>query len=552
MILISPERAREMDASAAQLWQVAGLQLMENAGAAVARAVRLIGASRVCVVAGTGNNGGDGAVAARHLLASGVDVRVHYVGGAPRAPGDAMAAYNALKASSPQVLVEAEGADAGAGAGGDTRSDFGRLRADLQWADVVVDALLGTGFSGTPHQPAAGAISLMNECARKIVAVDVPSGLDSATGHVPGQCVRADLTVSFGHAKLGLLLQPGAAAAGRIVVDHIGFPRCELHFEPRAEMIDPDRVRALLPARSGVMHKGDAGKVLVLAGSEPMPGAAVLTSMSCLRSGAGLAYLAAVPAVAAAAVARYPEIVTLGPENASAMAPSVDAVVVGPGMGNTPATAAAVAAVMERVSGIPVVLDADALNCLNGDVRPVREWSRRGVSIALTPHPGELARLMGCSVPDIEHDRVGWVRRASEASGAVVVLKGARTLVAAPDGRLAVNPTGNNGMATAGSGDVLAGVLGAICAGVSAARRSCQSAGTLPALPTDEVFKAACSAVFCHGLAGDLAAGRKGTRGMTAGDLLDSVPDAFSLVEGDPAGLWKRMPCVPMSLFERW
>lgn len=557
MILISPARAREMDARTAQLWKVAGRQLMENAGAAVARAVRLTGASRVCVVAGAGNNGGDGAVAARHLLASGVDVRVHYPAGAPRQPGDAFDAYCALKASSPEALAEEA-------AGG---SSLDRLRADLEWADVAVDALLGTGFAGAPHEAAAGAISLMNEHAPRIVAVDVPSGVDACTGHTPGQCVRACLTVSFGHAKLGMLLHPAAAAVGRIVVDHIGFPRRELEHDPSAQMIDPDSVRALLPARGAQMHKGDAGRVLVMAGSPYMPGAAALAAMACLRSGAGLTYLATAPAAAACAVALHPEIVTMASADAPAMASSVDAVVAGPGMGDTPATRAALCALMETLAehapGLPAVLDADALNCLEGDVSMLAEWSRRGVRMTLTPHPGELARLMRCSVNDIARDRAVWARRASEATGAVVALKGARTLVAAPNGMIAVNPTGNSGMATAGSGDVLAGAAGAMCAGIAVAVASrvglaarggggeCGGADC-GGIGIDALFGAARAAVFCHGLAGDIAAQRRGARGMTAGDILDCLPDAFSMAEGDPAGLWKQMPCVPMSLFERW
>lgn len=528
MILISPARAREMDARAAQLWGVAGSQLMENAGAAVARAVRLMGASRVCIVAGSGNNGGDGAVAARHLQSSGVEVRVHYVGDPGRTSGDALAAYRSLKSASPEVLAGVL-TDADGGAGG--------LRADLEWADVVVDAVLGTGFAGVPQGPAGAAITLMNEHAAKVVSVDVPSGLDAATGRAPAQCVRACLTVSFGHAKQGLVLD-GGMAAGRVIVDPIGFPRAELEYGYSAELLDPDSVRARLPARPDELHKGDAGRVLVVAGSPPMPGAAALASMACLRSGAGLSYLAAAPSVAATVVARHPEVVTMAQAEAAQMAASVDAVVVGPGLGNTPATAEVVGSVVERAAGVPVVLDADALNCLNGDVGMLKEWSRRGMRAALTPHPGELARIMGCSAPDIGRDRAAWARRAAEATGAVVVLKGARTLVAAPDGRLAVNPTGNSGMATAGSGDVLSGVLGAMCAG---------GAGGL-----GSVFDAACAAVFCHGVAGDLAAEAKGKRGMTAGDVLHCLPASFAAVERDPSVLWRQMPCVPMSLFERW
>ena len=500
----------------------------------------------MCIVVGSGNNGGDGSVAARHLLAYGARVRVHCLCDPGRLTGDARAAFESLRQcverAAGGLWPESSGSSRGSGGSAGAiiiQPSHDELRRDLKWAHVTVDALLGTGFSRTVHGPAAEAISLINEHSRTVVAVDVPSGLDAATGKAPGACVNADVTVTFGHAKLGLLVHDGPRHAGRIVVDHIGMPAPLLAFGAlngaALEMLDPERVQAALPPRTPQMHKGEAGRVLVVAGSPPMPGAAALCAMASLRSGAGLAYLASYPEVARAAAARYSEIVMVPPGETLERAASADCVVAGPGMGNSARTREMIRLLLEEGIGATLVLDADALNCLEGRAHLLAAAARRGARLVLTPHPGELARLMGCSVREIQSDRVSWAVSAAGATGAVVILKGARTLVAAPDGRLAVNPTGNSGMATAGSGDVLAGVVAAMCASRSPAP-----------------FDAACAAAFCHGLAGDIAAERRGERGITAGDVLECLPDAFAEVEGHPAALWKSMPCVPMSEFERW
>ena len=235
------------------------------------------------------------------------------------------------------------------------------------------------------------------------------------------------------------------------------------------EMLDPERVQAALPPRTPQMHKGEAGRVLVVAGSPPMPGAAALCAMASLRSGAGLAYLASYPEVARAAAARYSEIVMVPPGETLERAASADCVVAGPGMGNSARTREMIRLLLEEGIGATLVLDADALNCLEGRAHLLAAAARRGARLVLTPHPGELARLMGCSVREIQSDRVSWAVSAAGATGALEILKGARTLVAAPDGRLAVNPPKQR-MATAGS-DVLAGVVAAMCAQIACALR---------------------------------------------------------------------------------
>lgn len=528
-----------MDKAAYDDYRMAGQLLMENAGSAIARAVMQVAAGtachplrppRVCVLAGGGNNGGDGLVAARHLLDDSAEVRVHLICNAQRVAGDAKVALDILMAASPECVV----------ASGQQLSP--ELSQDLVWADIVVDALLGTGVTGAPSETMGQAISLINGCGRKVVSVDVPSGLDAATGATPGHCVKSDVTVTFGHAKVGLVLHPGVGYSGQVVVDHIGMPAPLLQSaDCRMELLDPHAVAAALPARAATSHKGDFGRVLVVAGSRTMPGAAALASMACLRSGAGLVYLAAPEPVASVALGKHPEIVsvpvTQSPEGgiaASAVddilrqAALCDCVAVGPGMGDCEHTRAVVGGLLSVSTSTPLVVDADAINALAEDLTVLKRARR---PVVITPHPGELARIAGVGTAQIQQERLFWAYEAAKRTGAVVVLKGARTIVADAEGNLAVNPTGNSGMATAGSGDVLTGMVACICA---------RNPG---------IFRAVSTATFCHGLAGDIAAERVGAAGMVASDIISDIPRALHMIQCDSLGLWRRMSCVPMGFF---
>ncbi len=540
MRLATPDEMRQMDREASERYGVSGLALMENAGAAVARVASRV-ASRaaaaglrrsaehtrpvsVCIIAGRGNNGGDGFVAARHLAGYGARVWVYVVGDPSTIVGDARINMDAMAGAGVGVvpLVDEEAWNA--------------ARADLAQADVIIDAILGTGARGAPSPEAARAISLMNESTAPVVAVDAPSGVDALTGAVLGECVIAHTTVTLALAKTGLLTYPGAYYAGRVVLDGIGMPPRLLDLgEIKTHLTTPDDVRAALPVRRPDAHKGDFGSVLIVAGSPGMSGAPSLAAMGALRSGAGLVHLLVPAGIAGEVSARHAEVmVHPAPEPCVSpileMAARCQGVVVGPGMSCCERTATIVDAVISEIR-VPLVLDADAINVMAGRAQALREAR---APVVITPHPGELGRLFGVGADEINRDRLGWARRAALETGATVVLKGARTVIAGTGGEAYVNPTGNSGMATAGMGDVLSGAAGSLCAA---------GLGSLAA--------GYCSA-YIHGLAGDFAARERGADGMVAGDVLAHIPEAFGAVRTKTAMLWGMMPVAYSHLPEGW
>ncbi|HUK65640.1 MAG TPA: NAD(P)H-hydrate dehydratase [Anaeromyxobacteraceae bacterium] len=501
MRLVTAAEMRAIDRAAIEECGVAGGELMERAGAAVARAAHayLGPKGRVLVLCGAGNNGGDGYVAARHLRAEGVDVRVAAVAPSASLRGDALSAREAAVREGVPILEEPAPETLEAGLG-----------------DVLLDALFGTGLSRAPEGAPAEAIArigALRQRGAKVVAVDVPSGLSADTGRPLGRCVHADATVTFGFHKRGLVLHPGPAYAGEVVLADIGIPaRAATAVPVGCELLTEDLVRALVPPRPPEAHKGDAGRVLVLAGSPGHTGAAQLALLGALRGGAGLVTLAARAEVVPLALAHRPEAMSavlpgqgalgLGDlEALLALVKGMDALVIGPGIPRGPATGALLRALLERAR-VPAAIDADALNALAETPGGPRDL---GAPAVLTPHPGEMARLTGRTIAMVQADRIGLALESARAWGSVVVLKGARTVVAAPSEPPAVVPTGNPGMATGGTGDVLAGLTGALLA-----------SGLAP-------FAAARVAAFAHGAAGDLAAERWGERGLLASDLADEL-----------------------------
>jgi hydroxyethylthiazole kinase-like uncharacterized protein yjeF len=479
--------------------------LMERAGRAVADATRsLLGGvygRRAVVVAGTGNNGGDGLVAARHLARAGVRVSVALL--EPDAFEGAAAANLARLREAPdgaRIRPFAPGA----------------LARELDRADVVVDAIFGTGFHGVADGAAAAAIEEIAACGAPVVAVDVPSGVNGETGGVDGPAVRADLTVTFGAAKPGLVLLPGAELAGVVEVVDIGFPR-EL-VTSDTWLLEAADVAEWVPERGADTHKRSAGYVVVIGGSRRMTGAVCLAGEAAYRGGAGLVTLAVPEGILPVVQGRLEE-ATFVPlrETASGGVAAIDSladaldgadcVAVGPGLGTEPETAEAVRALV-RSSPIPVVVDADGLNAFAGRAGDLAD--RRSPAV-LTPHAGEFARLAGMSAAEVGADRIGNARKLATETNAVVLLKGSRTVVAAPEGDVLVNPTGTSYLATGGTGDVLTGVVAALIA-----RR----------VPP---FRAAGAAAFVHGVAGRLAGGELGD-GATSVDVLRLVPRAFGEV----------------------
>jgi NAD(P)H-hydrate epimerase len=491
-----------------------GALLMENAGAAVAAVAlaRYPGARHVVVVCGKGNNGGDGFVVARRLRHRGATAIL--VGRREDVAGDARLHLLAYERSG-GLLLEA-------GAEGAWATAEERLGA----ADLVIDALLGTGLEQEPRALAKQAISSMRSAADRgvpVVAVDLPSGVPSDSGQVPWPAVRADLTVTFAAAKLGHALPPACDLAGELIVADIGIPEsCLAARGSRVGLIEASDAARAFAARPPGSHKGTFGHVLVIAGSVGKTGAAVLAATAALRGGAGLVTLATPEKALAFLPGLRPELMTeplaataagaIGGSAALAraldLAEARDAVVLGPGLGQEAETRDFVRELVARCPR-PVVLDADGLNALGaiGDAAD-SVTPARARPLVLTPHPGEMARLMNTTSAEVQSRRLEVAQALSLRTGAHVVLKGQRTLVAEPSGRVAVNPTGNPGMATGGTGDVLAGLLGAL-------------------LAHHDPWLASLAAVFVHGHAGDLAAARLGQSSLLAGDLIDELSHAI-------------------------
>ncbi len=501
MRLVGSAEMREIDRAAIEAYGIPSLTLMDRAGRAVAEAaLELAGpAGRMVVVCGGGNNGGDGYVAARLLRGAGRDARVLALVPPGRLSPDARAVREQAQRAGVPIDEGGELAVLDAGVG-----------------DVVLDAIFGTGLGRAPQGAFAAAIAAV-EAARvagaRVLAVDVPSGLSADTGRPLGACVRADRTITFAFQKRGLVLFPGAALAGDVSVADIGIPPEAARRVPiGCELVSDAEARMLVPARAPDAHKGDAGRVLVIAGSPGKTGAAHLALTGALRGGAGLVTLAARPEVLPFALAGRPEAMSaalpgdgpLGPGDLQALlalAREADALVVGPGIPRGPGTAELLLALLAGAQK-PAVVDADGLNALAEATAGLADLA---VPLVLTPHPGEMARLCGATVQEIQADRIGAAAAKAREWRATVMLKGARTVIADPEGPPAVVVTGNAGLATGGTGDVLAGLCGALLAG---------------GLPPPAAARVGS---HVHGRAGDLAARSFGERGLLAGDLGEAI-----------------------------
>jgi NAD(P)H-hydrate epimerase len=498
-----------------------GAELMERAGRAVARvAIDELGGRygrRVLVLCGKGNNGGDGFVVARLLAREGIAVTCMLTFDPAEAKGDAAEHLDRMR----RAGVEARRFD---------------LDEETDGYDAVVDAIFGTGFRGSAEGEAARAIEATSghPC---VVSVDIPSGVDGATGAVQGPVVSARVTVAMAAEKIGTAVPPGSVHAGRVEVADIGIDPNVRHLHSDGapargvavgsfiEMAEAADVATSLSPRSPASHKRSVGSVAVLAGSDEMRGAALLTARGAMRMGAGYVTLGTTAEVKDAAAASLPELlcreVSAGGvldggalERFSDVIERADALALGPGLGTGDEQVALVARVLAEVE-VPVVLDADALNVLAGDVEPLR---RRARPTVITPHPAELGRLLQVDTPEVVADRVGAALEAAARFPSVVVLaKGHRTVIAYGGGKAAVViPVGGPELATAGTGDVLTGALTAVVAG-----------GSPP-------VGAAISAAYVHGVAGSVAGQRVGASGVVAGDVADALPEAVFLLSSAP------------------
>jgi hydroxyethylthiazole kinase-like uncharacterized protein yjeF len=504
--VLTAAEMRAADAAATRQLGIPSLVLMENAGRGLAEIVRReLGGldSPAVIVCGGGSNGGDGLVAARHLARLGVPVRVLLA--APRAKFQGDAAV-ALAAAERMGLTIEDGSDWG---------DQATWAAHLAGAGAVVDALFGIGVRGEIRGIPAMALAAMNAASGRKIAADLPSGLDADTGRAAGAVFRADVTATMGAWKLGLAIE-AAGPAGRVEVVDLGVPILTGGGTAGVALLDAAGIAALVPRRAVDAHKGSSGHLVVVAGSAGKTGAAFLVGQAGLRGGAGLVTIASTAAGQVALdgkaielmTARYAEGDDADPEASGAaleaLAEHAAALAIGPGI----PTGAGMRAVVHRLASRldrPTVLDADALNALGTDAP--RLLASAPAARVLTPHPGEMGRLLGISIAEVQSDRLGHARGLATASRAVVVLKGARTIVAAPDGRIFINPIACASLATAGSGDVLCGLIGALLA------------RGLDALAAAQV------GVFVHGAAGEELAPRLGD-GVAAGDL----PPAIAVV----------------------
>ncbi len=489
--------SRAVDSWAIDQQGVPGLDLMERAGAGVTRAVEaVVPDGPVAVVCGKGNNGGDGLVVARLLREAGREVVVLCLAPAHEYRGDAAENLRRLPGDPPVQL--ADGASA------------------LARASAIVDAVLGTGFQGEPHGPSVAAIDAINDSRAPVVAVDVPSGVDASSGVVAGKAVRAAVTVTFHAAKPGLWIMPGKAHAGEVRTLDIGIPR-GAPLQASIGLIER-RVCALLPRRGAGTTKFASGELVVAGGSRGLIGAPRMASQAAMRAGAGYV-IACVPAAVqdVLATAATPELMTRGLAEADgSLAPEAVASVIenirpggalalGPGLGRSDG-AVAFARELARSANAPLVLDADGLNAHAGRLP---ELAVRKAPTVLTPHAGELGRLLELDSAEIERERLHQVRDAAARSGAIVVLKGDDTLIAEPDGRVAVSRGGSPALATAGTGDVLTGVIGALLA------------------QGRDAFVAAAAGVWLHAEAGREAARRQGAaEGVIASDVIGALPAA--------------------------
>jgi ADP-dependent NAD(P)H-hydrate dehydratase / NAD(P)H-hydrate epimerase len=491
--VVTPTEMAALDSFTINTVGVPGAVLMERAALAVAgQVVRRYPGVPVLVACGPGNNGGDGLTAARILHLQGVQVCCF----APRMEykGDALINLNAARNAGVRLLCSMQ-----------------EFQAAPVQAGVIVDALFGTGLKNEISGQWAEIIASFNASGKPVVAVDIPSGIDGETGRIRGSAAKANCTVTFQYMKTGHCLYPGREHTGELVIADIGIAENKGLFMPRRVLETGD---AAYPERKKNSHKGCYGHVAVIAGSLGMLGAGALASRAAMRGGAGLVTWVLPQSLAIAASSLVTEAMILpvpdeggrltAQKSESAVLEALkskSAAVVGPGLSRNLNTVELIRNILHKID-IPIVVDADGLFAVSGYPEVFLSGQR-----VLTPHPGEMARLMGCAIADVEADPLGAVQRCSAQYGGAAVLKGSTTLIASGDDT-AINLTGNPGMATGGSGDVLAGLTGALLAqGFSA-------------------YDAACRACRLHGLAGDIAAGMKGQAGLVAGDIVESLPGA--------------------------
>ncbi len=513
MKLVTGEVMAEIDRRTIEEAGIPGVILMEKAGQGVAdKAVSMVGEGekKILILCGPGNNGGDGFVAARILAHRGFPVHVFLIGNVPE-EGEAAVNYNILSNLGLEVIVLKD------------EKTLWQVTRDREY-QLIIDALLGTGLKGEVRGLAEEAISFINSQEIPVLSVDIPSGLDSSNGMVLGQAVEADVTVTFGLSKVGLQVYPGCVYSGEVEVIDIGIP----HFiteeaETNAVMVEEKWARKHYPHRSIEAYKGSCGRIFIVGGCRGMTGAPLLAAQGAFRSGAGVVTLGVPASLNDIFEIKATEVISCPlPESkpgllGSSALPVVleksknkDFLVLGPGLGRGKEIEALVEGLIKE-SNLPIILDADGINALPGP----RILKDRRARTVLTPHFGEMARLLDVSKDEVLAAPFEVARAFAQEWEVILVLKGPHSLVALPDGNVYVNSSGNPGLATAGSGDVLTGVI----AGIMGQNIS--------------LSEAVAMGVYLHGKAGDFAVDEKGIYGINAGDLVEFLPQAWKAIKED-------------------
>ena len=505
---------------------ISGVVLMENAALKIVKHIELylqhkklaqnveayfsqkkLAQNTVVIVAGKGNNAGDAFVVARHLIVAGMKVKLFCLFDKECINGDARLNFDILQSIG--AVTEFLQND----------SELDTLGSEIKNAQIVIDGIFGTGFTGQIQGHIEKAIQIINENSNYTISIDIASGIESATGRVAGTCVQAHKTVTFELPKIGQLVYPGIYFTGELVVESIGMPRQAIEsITLNTNLTDSNFIKAVIPKRKSEFNKGNCGRVVVVSGSIGMAGSGCIAAKASLRTGSGLVYLAGPSSLINIYQSVVPEAIAINLEENNGIISEnskniildilgkCNAAAIGPGLSSDGSIYNIVSSIAENVS-IPVVLDADALNALAKNTDILRKFQK---AVVVTPHPGEMSRLTGLDISYIQANRIEVARKYASLWGVVVVLKGARTIIADKSGMIYINPTGNAGMATAGSGDALTGIIASLIG---------QGTGA---------FEAAVAGVYLHGLAGDIAAEEKGENGLNAMDIVESVPYAIT------------------------
>lgn len=501
------KQMREMDDTAINDFGLPELSLMESAGHRIFKAAENflndVNKKTICILAGSGNNGGDALVAARYLSNAGAKIKIFLTGNKSHRTDSLNVQIRILRSMNLEIQQL------------ETDRAWEKLQITLRFTDAVIDGILGTGFSGELRPPALRLIRLINSLTKPVISVDIPSGVDADTGLVGEDAIKADCTVALGLPKICHFICPGAIHAGKLFIDDIGIPKKILDGDIHQTLLDDKLAVTFLPERAKDVHKGSCGKILVVAGSPGMTGAACLASKAALRVGAGLVTLATPESLNDLYEVKLTEIMTVSlaenklgiiggnkaAETLIELAEKFDAVLIGPGIGRDKETSELLKKVVKAIDK-PLILDADAIFAFNGNGEDLKNCKQIPI---LTPHLGELSALLELSVEELRNALVEYVRKAAQDFRAIIVAKCECTVIAYPNGEIFISPIGNSGMATAGSGDVLAGAI----------------AGLMKQTPF-----APLAGVYLHGTAGNIAA-EKNSEGLIASDILENLPQAI-------------------------